>query len=125
MRACTHVFLAATGIALAAISFATPFDARQFESALAAGKPVLVHVRADWCHAYVRQKPIVEEFLSYPTMSEYRHFTVDADRQRELLRRFAAHKASTMIVYKGRQEVARSVGQTDRTTIAALLEKAL
>ena len=126
MKACLRILLAAIGIAFAGISSArTPFDEHQFESALATGRPVVVHVRADWCRTYARPKPIVEALLSYPMMIEYRHFTVDADRQKALLRRFAAPKTSTIIVYKGRQEVARSVGQTDPNAIAALLEKAL
>lgn len=117
--------LVAACVSIAQPSPATPFDPAQFEAAQRAGKPVLVHVHADWCRTYARQKPIVEELLSFPMMKEYRHFTVDADRQKELLGRLKAYKTSTMIVYKGRQEVGRSIGQTDRNAIAVLLEKAL
>ena len=52
-------------------------------------------------------------------------FTIDFDSQRDLVRRFGAQMQSTLIVYKGAAEVARSVGETQAEWIEQLLEKAL
>jgi len=52
-------------------------------------------------------------------------FNVDFDRQRDALQRFRVQFQSTMIVFKGTQEVGRSTGETDPGAIQALLEGAL
>jgi len=41
------------------------------------------------------------------------------------VKQFKAQVQSTLIVYRGRNEVARSVGETDEGRIRALLDKAL
>ena len=41
------------------------------------------------------------------------------------MRRFGARMQSTLILYKGRTEIARSVGETQAEWIEQLLEKAL
>jgi hypothetical protein len=45
--------------------------------------------------------------------------------QKEVVRRFGARMQSTLVVFKGNKEEGRSVGDTDRKSIAALLNKAL
>ena len=50
---------------------------------------------------------------------------VDFDNQEGALRRFSISKQSTLVVFKGKQERGRSIGVTDKTDIALLLDKAL
>jgi thioredoxin 1 len=50
---------------------------------------------------------------------------VDFDSQKQEVRDFGARWQSTRIVFKGAKEVGRSVGDTDPSTIAALLAKAM
>jgi hypothetical protein len=45
--------------------------------------------------------------------------------QKELVRRFGARMQSTLISFKGDKEQARSAGDTNRASIAALLNKVL
>jgi hypothetical protein len=45
--------------------------------------------------------------------------------QKEAVRRFGARLQSTLIIFKGGKEMARSVGDTNRDSIAALLGKAI
>ena len=125
MKRLVNVALLGFAMAVAAISNAAPFDARAFEAAQTAGKPVLVEVHADWCPTCAKQKPIIGELMSRQNMKKYAVFTVDFDTQKDLLKRFGAQQQSTLIVFKGKQEVGRSTGETDKQKIAALLEKAL
>src|SRR6266545_1339204 len=106
-----NVALLGFAMAVAAISNAAPFDARAFEAAQTAGKPVLVEVHADWCPTCARQKPIIGELMSRRNMKKYEVFTVDFDTQKDLLKRFGAQQQSTLIVFKGKQEVGRSTGE--------------
>ena len=52
-------------------------------------------------------------------------FDIDFDTSKALLRTLHVAQQSTLIVYKGKQEVGRSTGDTDPASIEALLGKAL
>ena len=45
--------------------------------------------------------------------------------QKDVLRRFNVQRQSTLIVFKGKQEAGRSVGDTNAASIEALLAKGL
>ena len=121
----SRLMFAAFTIATAALAYAAPFNDAQFEAAQAAGKPVLVTVQADWCPTCAKQQPVVNELLLREDMKGFQQFTIDFDRQKPLLKRFGVQMQSTLVVFKGRQEVGRSTGETTKQRISALLRKAL
>ena len=47
------------------------------------------------------------------------------DTQKDVRKKLRAAYQSTLIVYRGKQEVARSTGETDKGSIAASLRKGL
>jgi thioredoxin 1 len=111
------------GNALAADRF--PYDAKVFAEALAAGKPILVHITAPWCGQCKAQKPIVAALaarLEYATLTI---FDLDFDTQKDALRDLKVQKQSTLVIYTGKAETARAVGITRPEAIEALLRKAL
>ena len=101
------------------------YDQKAFEAAQAAGRPILVQISAPWCPICRAQKPILAALSADPRFKTLAVFTIDFDTQRELVRRFGAQMQSTLIVYRGGTEVARSVGETQPEWIDQLLEKAL
>ncbi|WP_041369351.1 thioredoxin family protein [Methylocella silvestris] len=103
----------------------TPFDAEAFEAAQKTDKPILVEITAPWCPVCAAQKPILERLRALPRFSELQIFTIDFDTQKELMRRFHATLQSTLIGYKGRQEVGRSTGEAQAEWIETLLDKTL
>jgi hypothetical protein len=52
-------------------------------------------------------------------------FNIDFDTQKDLLRQFKVRVQSTMIAFKGKQEVGRSSGDTNSDSIERLLEKSI
>ena len=109
-------------------AFATgpqPFDANAFAEAQNAGKPILVAVHASWCPICKAQKPILGDLLAYPRYRDLTYFVIDFDSQKDLVNRFDVRMQSTLIAFKGSREEARSVGDTNRESIAALMNKAL
>jgi hypothetical protein len=50
---------------------------------------------------------------------------VDFDSQKDAVKYFGARMQSTLIAFKGEKETGRSVGDTNRSSIAALLSKTL
>src|SRR5574337_259755 len=114
-------FLAATS-ALAGET--KPFDQATFAQLQAAGKPILVDVYADWCPTCKAQAPILSELMSRPEFKDYTVLKVNFDTQKDVRRVLHVTEQSTLIVYRGKQEVARSIGDTSKDSIAATLRKA-
>src|SRR6516164_7421411 len=113
---------------LVASAFATEtktFDAQSFAAAQKAGKPILVAIHASWCPTCKAQKPILSELMAEPKFKSLVYFIVDFDSQKDAVKYFGARVQSTLIAYKGEIETGRSVGDTERGTIAALLDKTL
>lgn len=102
-----------------------PFDAKAFAAERAAGRPILIEVSAVWCPICKVQKPILSNLATKAKFKEVTLFEIDFDTQKDLLRTFKVQKQSTLIAFKGTQEVARSTGDTNATSIEALLDKSI
>jgi len=111
---------------LASSVFASvPFSESAFKAAQSAGEPILVEIHADWCPVCKAQTPIVDKLAAEPQFKNLKIFRVDFDSQKSDVQKFKATAQSTLIVYKGGQEVGRSVGDTHQDSISGLLNKAL
>jgi thioredoxin len=118
----------AASAALIAPAFATEtktFDLESFTAAQNAGKSILVAIHASWCPTCKAQKPILSELMSAPKFKDLVYFVIDFDAQKDAVRYFDARMQSTLIAFKGETETGRSVGDTERSSIAALLNKTL
>jgi thiol:disulfide interchange protein len=121
----TLVLVAGLFLAGALRAAERPFDAAEFEAAQRAGKPVLVSVHADWCPVCRVQEEILWDLLARKEFAGFSAFRLDFDLQKAELKRFGVRTQSTLIVFKGNKEVARSIAQTKKDAIAAELAKAL
>jgi thioredoxin len=118
----------AAGTALVAPAYATEtkaFDPASFDGAQKAGKPILVAIHASWCPTCKAQKPILSDLMAEPKFKDLIYFVVDFDTQKDAVKFFDAQMQSTLIAFKGTTETGRSVGDTERSSIAALLNKML
>jgi thioredoxin 1 len=107
--------------AFAPFAFATetkPFTPDAFAAAQKAGKPIFVEICA-------KQRPILGGLMADPKFKNLVYFVVDFDSQKDTVKSFGARMQSTLIAFKGEHETGRSVGDTDRASIAALLNKTL
>ena len=101
------------------------YDAKAFAAAQAAGKPILLHITAPWCPTCKAQTPILSKLEAEPNFKDMVVLNIDFDSKKDLLRQFNVRSQSTLVVFKGKQEVGRSVGDTDAASIEALLKKAI
>ena len=101
------------------------FSAEAFEAAQAADLPILLDISASWCPTCRTQKPILARFLAEPRFAQMVAFEVDYDRQKPVVRQFGVRMQSTLIVFRGRDEIGRSVGDTNPASIESLLDMAL
>ena len=103
---------------------AVAFTADSFSAAQAAGKPILIDITASWCPTCKAQAPVIQELTTRGAYKDVVVFQVDFDDQKDVVRSFNARMQSTLIMFKGQDEVARSVGVTDPAAIAEMLSKA-
>ncbi|MEZ5891162.1 MAG: thioredoxin family protein [Xanthobacteraceae bacterium] len=104
-----------------AVNAAQPYDEKSFNAAQAAGKTVLINVTASWCPTCKKQAPIIGAIeKERPNLVVYE---VDFDTAKDLLQRLKVRAQSTLIVYKGPKEVARSTAETDPGRLRALVAK--
>lgn len=122
------LILAAAGAVVAPPAFAAvaeSFDMNSFLAAQKAGKPILVAIHASWCPTCKAQKPILSALLAEPKFKNLDYFVIDFDAQKSAVSYFRARMQSTLIAFDGTTETGRSVGDTDRASIAALLDTTL
>ena len=102
----------------------TPFTPAAFEAAQKAGKPILIDVFAPWCPVCKAQAPTLAALPAVPEFKGLTVFSVDFDTQKDVLRGLGVQKQSTLIVFAGPKETARSVGDTDPDSIRKLVATA-
>jgi thioredoxin 1 len=101
-----------------------PFNQAQFDAARAAGKPVAVVFHADWCPTCRAQAPVLKALADSPAFNSLTLYVADFDTEKALKRSLGVTQQSTVIVFKGAKEVARSTGDTQQDSLAALLRHA-
>lgn len=130
----TFRYFAQAGLALAVVVLTTlgaaaaerkTFDDKAFAAAQSQGKSILIDISATWCPTCQAQKPIIQKLSAEPQYKDLTIFDVDFDTRKDVLRKFGAQVQSTLIVFKGDKETARSVGITSESAIDALMRKAL
>lgn len=92
-----------------------------FKNAQAADKHIVVEVFKTGCPTCKLQQPGLKDARTkFPDAT---FLKVDFENDAGPVKMFNAVKQSTIIVYKGKQEVARSVGETDSGAIVGLIAK--
>lgn len=105
-----------------------PFSSQAFAQAQDAGALIVVHVNAFWCSTCGAQRNALADILvqvkKSPAFRDLIVFTVDFDGQKDLVKRFGVQTQGTLIVFRGHNEIGRSLGTTDEASIEALLTAA-
>jgi len=102
-----------------------PYTAAAFDTAQKAGRPMLVEIRAPWCPTCKAQAPILTEIMKGKDYDKLLVLHIDFDTQKDAVKRLGAQMQSTLITFKDGKETGRSVGDTNPSSIAALVAKAI
>ena len=114
-----------TLVSTLALSAEIPFDRAQFDATRAAGKPVAVVFHADWCPTCRAQAPLLTALTQTPELKPVTLYVANFDTEKTFKRSLGVTQQSTIVVFKNGQEVARSTGDTQRDSLAALLRRAI
>lgn len=101
-----------------------PFSQARFESLQKEGMLVLIDVAADWCPTCTEQAKVVERYRKERPDVPLHVLRVDFDGQKEWVRHFRAPRQSTLILYRGGEQVWFSVAETDPAAIHAAIDAA-
>ena len=114
-------------ILFAALAFSAevPFNQAQFDAARASGRPIAVVFHADWCPTCRAQAPLLKDLSQKPDFSRLTLYIANYDQEKDLKKSLGVTQQSTIVVFKQGQEVARSTGDTNQTSLATLLRQAI
>jgi thioredoxin 1 len=102
-----------------------PYSQPEFDKLAAAGKPILLDFRADWCATCAAQAPVIRDLMAQSKYRDLTTFTINVDKEASLLKAWNVTSQSTLIVLTGKHEDARSIGDTTREDIEHLLNTAV
>jgi thiol-disulfide isomerase/thioredoxin len=102
-----------------------PFNQAQYDSMLAAGKPMAVVFHADWCPTCRAQAPLLKELTQTPELKGLTLFVANFDTEKSLRKSLGVTQQSTVVVFKAGKESARSTGDTQQDSLRALLRHAI
>ena len=110
-----------TFIAMLAIAFSVPamaapawqqYDAAAFTKAQKAGKIIVVDVHAVWCPTCKAQAPTLDALRQERRLRSAVFFKVDFDKEKAFLQQHRIPRQSTVLVFRGKQETARSIAES-------------
>ncbi|KEO92002.1 hypothetical protein EH31_04845 [Erythrobacter longus] len=101
------------------------YDEAEFMMAQKKGKTIVVDVYADWCPTCRAQAPILDELRAEKQSDDVLFVKVNFDDEKAFLRANRIPRQSTVLVFKGMDEVARSIAQTNRTRLRSVVLGAL
>ena len=95
------------------------------KKAEAAGSSYALVFHADWCPTCKAQAKVFNQLKSDAALKNVTIYNVDYDGETELKKTLKVRGQSTVIVYKGAKESARSAGDTSSVGLKQLLSKSL
>jgi thioredoxin 1 len=95
------------------------------KKAEAAGQSYALAFHADWCPTCRAQAKVYEQLKADPVLKNVTIYNVDYDGETELKKTLKVRGQSTVIVYKGAKETARSVADTSVDGLKQILAKSL
>lgn len=88
-------------------------------------KSAVITVHADWCPTCKSQDKILQNIMKDPAYKNVTFYQLDFDTQKDLLKSLKASSQSTIIVFKGGKEVARTTGDTKEEALSRLTKQAI
>lgn len=89
------------------------YETETFAQAQEKGQTILVDVNATWCPTCKAQAPILDSMRDEPQMGDVVFMKLDFDTEKGFLEEHRIPRQSTIVVFQGEQETARSIAETD------------
>ena len=101
------------------------YNQQEFDTLLAQGKTIVVHIHADWCGTCKAQDVQINAAMNASEFKDVTFLEVDYDVQRKALKFFNIKIQSTIIIFKNGKEIDRIAAERDATELQLFLKKSL
>jgi len=101
-----------------------PFEIERFQELQEADALVLIDVAASWCPTCARQKALVARYRAEHPDVPLHVLRVDYDDQKQWVQHFKAPRQSTLILYKGAEQVWFAVAETREEVLFRAFDEA-
>ncbi len=98
---------------------------KAYEEAKAKDAPYAFHFYAEWCTICLAQKRAIQALENDKDLKNYTIFLVDFDFQRKIKAQYGVERQSTIILFRGGQELTRSLAVKEKEKLEEFLKKGL
>ena len=102
-----------------------PYQAEPFAQARAAGKVTAIQFHSGWCPVCVMQERGLKAMKDDQTLDRVTVFQADFFKEEALRKRFNVTTFSTLVIFKGETEAARTTADSRPEQLKPLFAKAL
>lgn len=85
---------------------------------------ILVDIHATWCPTCARQQQVLADYRERHPELDLHILNVDFDKDKRWVKHFKAPRQSTLILYRGKEQIGFSVAEVRPEVIFAALDKA-
>jgi len=116
-------FLLLFCISANAVEKKTNFSIEVFEKAKASGKTIVINSYEIWCGTCGAQTKVLNE--AEKEFKEIIFLSYEQSKNEDIAKKLGIKYWTTIVVYKGNNEVSRLIGQTQKETIYSAIKKGI
>ena len=116
-------FLLLFCISANAVEKKTNFSIEVFEKAKASGKTIVINSYEIWCGTCGAQTKVLNE--AEKEFKEIIFLSYEQSKNEDIAKKLGIKYWTTIVVYKGNNEVSRLIGQTEKETIYSAIKKGI
>jgi thioredoxin 1 len=110
-------------ISASAVEKKTNFSIETLEKAKASGKTIVVNSYEVWCGTCSKQTKILNK--AEEEFTEVIFLSYEQSKNKHIAKKLGIKHWTTIVVYKGSNEVSRIIGQTDKEIIYSAIKKGI
>ena len=106
-----------------AVEKKTNFSMETFEKAKASGKTIVINSYEIWCGTCGAQTKVLNQ--AEKEFKEIIFLSYEQSKNKDIAKKLGIKYWTTIVVYKGNNEVSRLIGQTEKETIYSAIKKGI
>ena len=99
------------------------FSIETLEKAIDSGKTIVINSYEVWCGTCTKQIKILNQ--AEKEFNEIIFLSYEQSKNKDIAKKLGIKHRTTIVVYKGKNEVFRIIGQTDKETIYSAIKKGI
>jgi len=106
-----------------AVEKKTNFTIETFEKAKASGKTIVINSYEVWCGTCSKQTKVLDQ--AEKEFNEIIFLSYEQSKNKDIAKNLGIKNWTTIVVYKGDNEISRIIGQTDKEIIYSAIKKGI